>query len=1683
MHSSSSGEVTLTTPRGERPQLAVPTEGLKIWVSQVTGQLLPDSADLFDLLRSGVLLVRLLVNGIRPGIVQRYNTAPRTALEEVENIAHYLKACWELGLPSSCLFTTSSLYLRHDMSLVLLNIEALARTAASLPDYDGPLLVGCDPLTPQHNRKRLLVSLPNLVTRSQTQLHGQEKTVVNKSDDVDKEAEPVEALAETNPVMEGTYVDVDTAEIAREGNDSSPPIKQALISNYSSSPHLLHRKSPQHQQLYHQLQLSGGNKDLLVLRLRDEARRNLCLTERVASLEERLHITQTEHDSVKRELERDRSELERIQQNVAEKIALLKAERKALKQRELEAQERKEKAEIRAEGLLRTLKDRDASRYRLEEEITLWKKKVSSMRRMDENKKELEAELKFLESLSLQLSAEEQAASEKKEQELLTQERNQMQEQIAVAQEKYKEEKKKKKSVKKELSEVKELLEQQKKEAAEDREALKQRTSQVETSLKELRSRLEEALQDKAQMEALLEKRLSEEVEIKTRLDMTNHELKQLLTQKELMLKKTSQEVQDLKRDIVRLKQQQEELKNANKEMEEEKQSWEKQAQRANKKAAREINARQQAETEASFWKSKSHCERRAGEAGKSLQVITVTRENTTNVLKAMEDMEKELVKLKTLLANERHLAAAEEEEWEKRLWALKGEVKRQKLLKKEALKAAESARHSMEQQTRQLKECIHVSNQASSSMHAAHFLLSSSASVPSHRSSDAPPPSSSSSSSSSLAIASTSSASTSSSLECSLENATAEGEEKQRVEDQESLPLALQPINYTVAQILLSAELVSEPELQQLRGLLHTEHGQRVFALILDALTQNLPTNVLSARSFHLMVQMLRLIITKAEAAFHNEAARDYLTMKTLMDTTSRLYYIFDKGEEDDEEKKDGEPAAQVSLSLCEFFKEFALWHDVSFWEEIFWHSLVIMKRQRTGLPLEEKDKAIQGSTSSEDTSKRQQEEAATLSMLRSMLRSYSVKMTDWRVPLNTVAQFLREMALANRLPSSGVDELLTALRDYTDDTRRKRKEQATTSKMRRFEEKMRRAESLESLEQLRQWRKDKSNKQEFAGLATQPKSVKEEPIGQSDEKGEISMARKKGHKRSLSDGSSQAILTRINVDKRSKEDATSLKGKRSLREKFMSIRFKEEDKPQAQSEKANGKKGSKKKKKVKAKSASNSGKIKKTEKLKKGASNASGSKKKGGSLREAFVMGVSTPFLVSMGTSIVPPMLPSESLHELFFRINGPGDPAVANPDPTQKSKSTQVFGVPIRKLVEREGTTSVPRFVKEVVRFLMRDDVVQTVGLFRLSASKAGIDQFKKRYDSGDYPDLSKEKASGMDPHIIAVLLKKFLQMLPEPLLTFALWDSFVALLEKDSQKEIVDGIKSVLEQLPSTNKAVLKEVLRVCVKVDAFSAINKMTVKNLAIVIGPNICYPKNQTLDDPQQVMEQVNTANEFVERLILYFEDFFLNEGEVIELLDPMTIEERSTPRTDDTLTKTTEKEKEKQADPSAFPVANLKMEREKRGMVKSGTMDLFETMRQGTQILLRGDQLEATPNSTTAANEDKGEINEVSGTKVGNDKVDGQLTHQQEQQKEQEDIPSDKEKKVASIIQSWYASSQAGSAIVESPSRIEARMLLTASKTDRLRMVKETWKERVSASSSGSTLLSKLKEDKPAKD
>ncbi|CAH2292088.1 rho GTPase-activating 44 isoform X4 [Pelobates cultripes] len=131
------------------------------------------------------------------------------------------------------------------------------------------------------------------------------------------------------------------------------------------------------------------------------------------------------------------------------------------------------------------------------------------------------------------------------------------------------------------------------------------------------------------------------------------------------------------------------------------------------------------------------------------------------------------------------------------------------------------------------------------------------------------------------------------------------------------------------------------------------------------------------------------------------------------------------------------------------------------------------------------------------------------------------------------------------------------------------------------------------------------------------------------------------------------------------------------------------------------------------------------------------------------------------------------------------------------------------------------------------------MQEEGLFRVAPSASKLKKLKAALDCC-VVDVAEYSA---DPHAIAGALKSYLRELPEPLMTFELYDEWIQASNIQEQEKRLQALWNACEKLPKANYNNFKYVIKFLAKLTEYQDSNKMTPSNMAIVLGPNLLWPQ------------------------------------------------------------------------------------------------------------------------------------------------------------------------------------------------------------------------------------------------
>uniref|UniRef100_A0A669DJ97 Rho GTPase-activating protein 17 n=1 Tax=Oreochromis niloticus TaxID=8128 RepID=A0A669DJ97_ORENI len=163
---------------------------------------------------------------------------------------------------------------------------------------------------------------------------------------------------------------------------------------------------------------------------------------------------------------------------------------------------------------------------------------------------------------------------------------------------------------------------------------------------------------------------------------------------------------------------------------------------------------------------------------------------------------------------------------------------------------------------------------------------------------------------------------------------------------------------------------------------------------------------------------------------------------------------------------------------------------------------------------------------------------------------------------------------------------------------------------------------------------------------------------------------------------------------------------------------------------------------------------------------------------------------------------------------------------------------FGTGLDEHLKRSGR-EIALPIEACVMMLLETGMKEE-GLFRIAAGASKLKKLKAALDCS----TSQLEEFYSDPHAVAGALKSYLRELPEPLMTFQLYDEWIQASRQDPDKRL-QALWVVCDKLPKNNKNNLRYLVKFLAKLAQESELNKMTPSNISIVLGPNLLWAKTE----------------------------------------------------------------------------------------------------------------------------------------------------------------------------------------------------------------------------------------------
>ncbi|CDQ72036.1 unnamed protein product [Oncorhynchus mykiss] len=185
---------------------------------------------------------------------------------------------------------------------------------------------------------------------------------------------------------------------------------------------------------------------------------------------------------------------------------------------------------------------------------------------------------------------------------------------------------------------------------------------------------------------------------------------------------------------------------------------------------------------------------------------------------------------------------------------------------------------------------------------------------------------------------------------------------------------------------------------------------------------------------------------------------------------------------------------------------------------------------------------------------------------------------------------------------------------------------------------------------------------------------------------------------------------------------------------------------------------------------------------------------------------------------------------------------------------------FGVQVCVLTSK--TYPIPMVVQMMLEHVEMNGLY-TEGIYRKSGSACHARELHQLLETN--PERATLEKYSI--HTVTGLVKRWLRELPEPLLTFSLYNDFLHAVELPEQSEQLRAVYQKLDDLPPSNFNTLERLVFHLVRVAKEEEHNRMSANCLAIVFAP--CILRSPDTTDPFLSMKDISKTTTCVEILIL----------------------------------------------------------------------------------------------------------------------------------------------------------------------------------------------------------------------
>lgn len=213
---------------------------------------------------------------------------------------------------------------------------------------------------------------------------------------------------------------------------------------------------------------------------------------------------------------------------------------------------------------------------------------------------------------------------------------------------------------------------------------------------------------------------------------------------------------------------------------------------------------------------------------------------------------------------------------------------------------------------------------------------------------------------------------------------------------------------------------------------------------------------------------------------------------------------------------------------------------------------------------------------------------------------------------------------------------------------------------------------------------------------------------------------------------------------------------------------------------------------------------------------------------------------------------------------------------------------IGVPLEFCPRSSLSENIPLIVELCVG-IVEARGLESVGVYRVPGNSVAVNALTDSLNRG-FDGLNQSDPRWNDVNVISSLMKSFFRKLPDPLVTSELYGALIEASKSEPEQSRLNGIKRLVDELPEPHYSTLRYLVGHLSRVAAKSHINKMEARNLAIVFGPTLIRPGD---DSTVTMVTDMSHQCRIVETLIDKVDFFFPPDPDQVDQANSPTTQVR----------------------------------------------------------------------------------------------------------------------------------------------------------------------------------------------